>query len=75
MKLISIRHHADPRYHCDSVFIGIIIALFMISVSSFIAFRSFKTKTFQNYIQLFGAIAIGGTFNTFFFQLNDKMSK
>ena len=37
----------------------------MISVSSLIALRSCKTKTFKRYFDIFSAITLGGTFNLF----------
>jgi len=62
-QLLVIGYILELLFKNDSVYLGILTVLFMITVSSLIAFRSFKTKNMINYIDIFGAIAIGGTFN------------
>ena len=62
-QLLLIGYVLDFLFQKDSTVIGITIVIFMIAVSSLIAFRSFKNKVFINYAHIFASIAIGGTFN------------
>jgi len=62
-QLLLIGYVLDFLFRKESAAIGIAIVIFMIAVSSLIAFRSFRRKTLINYTHVFSAIAIGGTFN------------
>ena len=62
-QLLLIGYVLDFLFRKDSAVIGITIVIFMITVSSLIAFRSFKSKTLINYAHVFSSIAVGGTFN------------
>jgi len=63
LQLLLIGYVLEFLFQNDSPYIGILIVLFMVSVSSFIVLRNFETKNVKNYTYIFGAIAIGGTFN------------
>jgi len=62
-QLLLIGYVLEFLFTNNSLWSGVLIALFMIAVSSFIALRSFQTKTLRSYLQIFSAIAIGGTLN------------
>jgi putative ABC transport system permease protein len=62
-QLLLIGYVLEFLFKNDSPYGGAAIVLFMISVSSLIALRSFKQKNFTNYWHVFGSIAIGGTLN------------
>lgn len=62
-QLLMIGYALSLIFANDSIFLGVAIVLFMITVSSLIALRNFKAKTVQNVMLLWASIAIGGTFN------------
>ncbi len=62
-QLLLIGYVLEFLFKDDSPIIGIAIVIFMIAVSSMIALRSCKQKSFQKYTHIFAAIAIGGSFN------------
>lgn len=62
-QLLLIGYVLEFLFKDNSPYSGALIVLFMIGVSSLIALRSFKHKSFTNYRHVFGAIAIGGTLN------------
>lgn len=63
VQLLLIGYALNFIFENDSIYLGLFILFFMITVSSFIALRNFKDKTLKNYKILFASIAIGGTFN------------
>jgi len=62
-QLLLIGYVLEFLFKDDSPIIGVAILLFMIAVSSMIALRSCKQKSFQKYNHIFASIAIGGSFN------------
>ncbi|MDD2356839.1 MAG: ABC transporter permease [Thiovulaceae bacterium] len=62
-QLLLIGYVLEFLFKDDSPIIGVAIVLFMIAVSSMIALRSCRQKSFQKYTHIFAAIAIGGSFN------------
>ena len=62
-QLLLIGYVLEFLFQSGSLYLGVFIVLFMVSVSSFIALRSLKKKGLVEYFHVFGAIAIGGTFN------------
>ena len=62
-QLLLVGYVLDFLFTHKSSWLGVLIVLFMIAVSSLIAFRNFQDKDFKNYMILFTAIALGGTFN------------
>jgi putative ABC transport system permease protein len=62
-QLLLIGYVLKFIFENDSPILGVFIVLFMITVSSMIVIKSSKTKTFKKYLSIFGAIAIGGSFN------------
>ena len=63
VQLLLIGYALSFIFASENVGLGIFIILFMITVSSLIALRNFKDKSLRNYLLLFAAISIGGTFN------------
>ena len=62
-QLLLIGYALSFIFSSDSLWLMLAILLFMIGASSLIALRNFKDKTWQSYLLLFSAIALGGTFN------------
>jgi len=62
-QLLMIGYALSLIFANDSIFLGVAIVLFMITVSSLIALRNFKAKSAQSVMLLWASIAIGGTFN------------
>lgn len=63
LQLLLIGYALSFIFANDSLWLGAFILLFMISLSSLIALRNFKEKSFKSYAMLFAAIALGGSFN------------
>lgn len=63
VQLLLIGYALSFIFASENIGLGVFIILFMITVSSFIALRNFKDKSLRNYLLLFAAISIGGTFN------------
>jgi putative ABC transport system permease protein len=62
-QLLLIGYVLEFLFHQKSMLAGGLIVTFMMVVSSLIALRSFKEKSFENFWHVFLAIFLGGTVN------------
>ena len=63
LQLLAIGYVLIYIFQNDSLFLGFLIILVMITMSSFIVIRNLSNKTVSTFFIIFGAIAIGGTIN------------
>lgn len=62
-QLILIGYVLNFIFANNSIYLGAVIIVFMIAVSSLIALRNLKDKNLRSYFILFISIALGGSFN------------
>ncbi len=62
-QLLIIGYFLTYIFKNDNFLFGLIIILFMIAVSSFIALRNIQNKSRDTYVKILISIAIGGSFN------------
>lgn len=63
VQLLLIGYVLIYIFQNDNSIVGLIIILFMVSISSFISFRNISNKNFNEYKNIFISILISGTFN------------
>ena len=63
IQLLLIGYVLIYIFQNDNSIIGLIIILFMVSVSSFISFRNISNKSFNEYKNIFLSILVSGSFN------------
>lgn len=63
IQLILVGYVLIYIFENDSWYIGVVIILFMITMSSFIVLRNIKDKSMFSYLIIFFSIAIGGSIN------------
>ncbi len=66
IQLVAIGYVLIYLFKNDSLYLGLLIIIVMISVSSLIALRNIEHKTLNAYLIIFFSIAIGGSINLFF---------
>ena len=62
IQLVAIGYLLVYLFSNDSIYVGLLVVLFMITMSSFIAMRHIENKTLKSFIIIFTAIGIGGSF-------------
>ena len=73
IQLIAIGYVLLYLFEEKNIFIGSLIMLFMIMVSTFITIRNTEDHTLSHYIQIFTAIAIAGLINLFLIIWNPQL--
>lgn len=63
VQLLLIGYVLIYIFQNDNSIVGLIIILFMVSISSFISFRNISNKNINEYKNIFTSILISGTFN------------
>ena len=63
IQLLLIGYVLIYIFENDNSFLGLIIILFMVSISSFISFRNISNKSLKEYTNIFLSILLSGLFN------------